>query len=762
MRDKVRFCRPLVQRSMKSAFPLAALCLSAVGLGWVPNGRAASPASDNQDWPAYGGGPKEIRYSHLTDINQGNVSQLQVAWTYDTDDGLGASETQPIVVNGVLFGLTPRHRVIALDGATGKLLWKFDSGVTGHGANRGLVYWSDGDDQRIFAGVQSFLYALNARTGTIIRSFGKEGRIDLREGLGREPEKQSIVLTTPGIIYKDTLIVGGRDPEKLPSPPGDIRAFDVRTGQVRWTFHTIPRPGEYGYDTWPKDAWKQSGSANNWAGMALDESRGIVYIPTGSAATDFYGADRLGDDLFANCLLALDANTGKRIWHFQGVKHDIWDRDFPSPPSLVTVKQNGKDVDAIAQTSKQGWVYLFDRVTGAPLFPLQSREYPSSDVPGEVASKTQSLPTKPQPFARQRLTEDLLTNRTPAAHQWAQEKFRTFRSNGQFVPLATGQETVIFPGFDGGAEWGGSAFDPETGLLYVNANDLAWTGGLTENGGASSPGQKVYLSNCAPCHGDNRAGAPPQIPSLVEIGSRRSPEQIRTLVRQGAGRMPSFPNIGPSEMDALLAYLTGGEDKELASKETPAVEEKYRFTGYHRFVDPDGYPAVAPPWGTLSAINLSTGEYAWKIPLGEYPELAAQGMRNTGTENYGGPVVTAGGLVFIGATNYDDKFHAFDKRTGRLLWEAKLPLAGNATPITYKINGRQYVVIYAAGGFARRATIPATAVPPGGMQAGGHQPAGVPPAAAPSEAAPEVPKSGGIYVAFALPDKSAPGASNKR
>ncbi len=360
------------------------LCLA----GWtlMPHVNAAPPSSENQDWPAYGGGPQEIRYSGLDQINKANVAGLQVAWTYDTEDGIGASETQPIVVKGVLFGLTPRHKVIALDAASGKQLWRFDSGVAGHGANRGLVYWTDGNDERIFAGVQSFLYALNARTGSIIRSFGTEGRIDMREGLGRDPALQSIVLTTPGIIYKDLLIVGGRDPEKLPSPPGDIRAFDVRTGQVRWSFHTIPHPGEYGYETWPKDAWKHSGSANNWPGMAVDETRGIVYVPTGSAASDFYGADRIGDDLFANCLLALDAKTGKRIWHFQEVKHDIWDRDFPSPPSLVTVKRNGKTIDAVAQTTKQGWVYLFDRTTGAPLFPIEYHSYPPSDVPGEVAA----------------------------------------------------------------------------------------------------------------------------------------------------------------------------------------------------------------------------------------------------------------------------------------------------------------------------------------------------------------------------------------
>lgn len=664
------------------------------------------------NWPAYGGGPEGTRYSDLKQINRSNVANLQVAWTYDTADGTGDGQTQPIMVDGVLFGLTPRHKLVALDAANGKLLWRFDSGVVGRGANRGLVYWSGGGEPRIFAAVQSFIYAIDARTGKVIPGFGKDGRIDLRENLGRDPEKQSIVETSPGIIYKDLLIVGDRTPESLPAPPGDIRAYDVRTGALRWTFHTIPHPGEPGYETWPKDAWTYTGAANNWASMALDEKRGIVYVPTGSAASDFYGADRLGDDLHANCLIALNAQTGQRLWHFQGVKHDIWDRDFPSPPVLVKVKHDGKMVDAVAQPSKQGWVFLFDRTTGAPLFPLEPKKYPASTTPGEVTSETQLLPTKPAPFARQLLTEDMLSNRSPAVHQWALEKFRTFHSDGQFVPFRVGQETVIFPGFDGGAEWGGSAFDPETGLLYVNANDVAWTSSLAENTGGTS-GLQLYRTQCASCHGDNMQGSPPQFPSLVGLNARRSAQQVQAVIRQGAGRMPPFPGLSAEASNSIAAYVLRGENKELAPIGT--TQPKYRFTGYHKFLDPDGYPAVAPPWGTLNAINLNTGEYAWKIPLGEYPEL---GLKNTGTENYGGPIVTAGGLVFIAATNFDRKFRAFDKRNGKLLWESTLPLSGNATPITYELAGKQYVVIYATNGKAGR---------------------GAP--------------SGGIYVAFALPDK---------
>jgi len=682
-----------------------ALCLAFVSL---------LPAADH-DWPAYGGGPADIRYSDLKQINRSNVKQLAVAWTYDTADGAGDPQTQPILVKGVLYGLTPRHKAFALDGATGKLRWTFDPGVAGRGPNRSVVYWSEGTDTRLFVAVQSFLYAVDTRTGKAILSFGKDGRIDLREGLGRDPEKQSIVLTSPGIIYKDLLIVGGRTPEALPAPTGDIRAFDARTGKLRWSFHTIPHPGEYGYETWPKDAWTYTGSANNWAGMAVDQKRGILYVPTGSAASDFYGGDRIGNDLFANTLLALKADTGQLLWHFQGVRHDIWDRDFPSPPCLVTVKRDGKSVDAVAQATKQGWLYLFDRVSGKPLFEIAYKHYPASDVPGELASDLQPLPTKPAPYARQQLSEDVLTNRTPAMHAWALEQYKKFRNGGQFVPLAVGQETVVFPGFDGGAEWGGQAFDPETGLFYINANDLAWTGSLAETNTANTA-RRVYQTNCANCHGDDRAGAPPQIPALTGLSGQRTTQQIAAVIRGGAGRMPSFPNLSAADVNAVTQFVLSGENKELASIGAPGAVAPYRFTGYHRFLDPEGYPAVQPPWGTLSAINLSTGAYAWKVPLGEYPALVAQGLKGTGSENYGGPIVTAGGLVFIAATNFDRKIRAFDKSTGDLLWEATLPFAGNATPITYELNGRQYVVIFATGGKAPR---------------------GVP--------------TGGAYVAYALP-----------
>jgi len=448
--------------------------------------------------------------------------------------------------------------------------------------------------------------------------------------------------------------------------------------------------------------------------MSLDSKRGILYVPTGSAAFDFYGADRLGDDLFANCLLALDAATGKRLWHFQEVRHDLWDRDLPAPPVLLSVTRDGKTIDAIAQTTKQGFVYLFDRTDGTPLFPIAYHKYPASTVPGEVAALEQPLPTKPAPFARQFLTESLLTNRTPEAHQWAVENFRTFRSEGQFVPFSLGKQTVVFPGLDGGAEWGGPAVDRQTGIIYINANDLAWTGSLALNTGGNSP-KGIYMSQCRVCHGENLAGSPPAFPSLLGIAERLSIRDVVVTIKNGKGRMPGFPNLTEDQVFALVDLLQNGKSKELASSAPLLVPMPYRFTGYKKFLDPDGYPAVAPPWGTLNAIDLNTGEYVWKVPLGVYPELAEKGMNQTGSENYGGPIVTAGGLLFIAAANFDKKFRAFDKSTGKLLWETTLPFSGNATPVTYQVNGRQYVVIAAGGGKDPRSP------------------------------------SGGVYVAFALP-----------
>jgi glucose dehydrogenase len=749
-------------------------------------------------WTVYNGGLDGDHYSKLAQINRGNVGQLKQAWSFDTGEK-GGIQTNPLIEGRTLYAYTPTQKVVALDAATGKLKWRFDSGVGGNQPARGLAWWTDGKQSRLFAGIMNFLYCLDPETGKPIESFGESGRIDLRKGLDRglggNFEEQSIVLTTPGVVYKDMIIVGGRNPEQHPAPPGDIRAFDVHTGTLRWVFHTIPRPGEPGYETWPPDAWKTAGAANNWGGMALDAEHGILYAPTGSAVFDFYGGDRVGNDLYANTILALDAKTGKRLWHFQGVHHDIWDRDFPSEPALFSFKRDGKTIDALAQTTKQGYLYLFDRISGKPLFPIHELPYPTSGIPGEVTSPTQPKPDAPEPFARQRLTEDMLTTRKPEAHDWAVKEFKTFNSGGQFFPFAVGKQTVIFPGFDGGAEWGGPAIDPATNVLYVNASEMAWTGGLIPATHGGSPGAQVYQAQCAMCHGPDRAGAPPAFPSLVDVFGHLSVQQVTGNVKKGNGRMPSFPNIDDAHLNALVEYLRTGSNaaKSDAPKELPSVPvqamtaqapadkagaqvyadrcavchgdhmegiapafpmligvggrltraqivdviqngknqmppapdlqgsdleallrfmqvgdqaqapagdespDKYTFTGYRKFLDPDGYPAIAPPWGTLNAIDLKTGKYLWKIPLGEYPELAAKGLKDTGTENYGGPIVTAGGVLFIGATIYDHELRAFDSRDGKLLWETELPYSGVATPATYMIDGKQYVVIAASG-----------------------------------------------------------------
>jgi quinoprotein glucose dehydrogenase len=661
---------------------------------------APAAFAQSTGWPVYNGGPDGDHYSRLSQINRANVHLLRQTWRYDSGES-GMLETNPLIVGRTLYGYTPTQKVIALDAATGKLKWTFDSGIVGLQPARGLTYWP-GDPKassgpRIFAGVMNFLYCLDAATGKPISSFGEQGRVDLRKDLGRPYETQSIALTTPGVIYEDLIIVGGRNPETHPAPPGYIRAYDIRTGQLRWTFHTIPLPGEPGYETWPKDAWRTAGAANNWAGMSLDVKHGILYAPTGSAVMDFYGGDRLGDDLYADTLLALDAGTGKRLWHFQGVHHDLWDRDFSSPPALFTITRDGQRIDALAQTTKQGYLYLFNRLTGEPLFPIQELPYPASTVPGEAASPTQPKPDLPEPFARQRLTEDMLTTRTPQAHAWAVKTFRSFRSNGQFVPFSQDSQTIVFPGYDGGGEWGGPAVDPTTDVLYVNSNEMAWTGGLVPAGAVHSHGEFVYRSQCAVCHGVDRAGSPPSFPSLIDIAQQLTADDIATTVRTGRGRMPAFPNIDDKSLDSLLRYLSGEKEKQQGTAETPSPDA-YIFTGYRKFLDPDGYPAFQPPWGTLNAIDLKNGKYLWKIPLGEYPELVEQGMVDTGSENYGGPIVTAGGVLFIGATIHDRKFRAFDTRDGKLLWESTLPFAGMAAPSTYMISGRQYVVIVSTGG----------------------------------------------------------------
>ncbi len=612
------------------------------------------------------------------------------------------------MVDGVLYGTTARVETFALDAATGREIWRFspseagfDAPPGGVGVNRGVAYWGNEDEGRILVTAGQQLFAIDARTGQPASDFGQSGSVDLREGLGRNASDLFVAASTPGAIYRDLFILGTRVHEGPgPSAPGHIRAYDVRTGAIRWTFRTIPGPGEFGHDTWPEDAWKVVGGANAWAGITVDRERGLVFLPTGSPAFDFWGGDRHGANLFGNSLVVLKAATGERVWHFQMVHHDLWDRDLPQSPVLLTVRRDGQEVDAVAQSTKSGHVFVFDRETGEPLFPIEERPFPASDLKGEKTYPTQPIPVKPPPFARQILDEDGVTDISPEARAAVLERLREVRSGGQFVPPST-EGTVLYPGFDGAAEWGGSAWDPETRLFYVNSNEMAWILQMLElpPAGEGGPlGARVYAQHCTVCHGIDKKGDPQgQFPRIDDLKNRLERKDAVAILKDGKGAMPAFAFLSNAETEAVVAHMYSETEPRSAAGEAATAGRPYSHMGYNRFLDPDGYPAVKPPWGTLNAIDLDAGEIRWTVPLGELPELTAKGIPPTGTENYGGPIVTAGGLIFIGATK-DEKFRAFDKRTGKVLWETTLPAGGYATPATYEVGGKQYVVIAAGGG----------------------------------------------------------------
>lgn len=693
----------------RAAVVAVALLLIAV---MYAGGRQTTPTATSVDWPVNGGDNAHTHYTTLSQISPDNVQQLSVAWTYDTGDQFDGSEMQanPVIVDGVLYATTPKVNVVALNAATGKLLWRFDPNngapPTSRIRHRGVTLAND----RVIFNYRNRLYALDKRTGVPIRTFGDSGWVDLRAGLGRPVEGLSVSASSPGVVFDNLFIIGSSVPEALPSAPGDIRAYDIETGALRWSFHTIPHPGEYGYDTWPKDAWKVAGGANAWSGVTLDSARAMIFAATGSASFDFYGANRLGDNLFANSIVALNARTGERVWHFQGIKHDLWDRDFPAAPALVTVTHDGKRVDAVAQITKTGHVFVLNRDNGTSLFPIEQRAMPRASLEGDVTADSQAFPVLPPAFARQTLTEDELTDRTPEAHATALKIFHEYKTTHPFDPPNT-KGTIIFPGVDGGGEWGGPAFDPETGVLYVNSNEMAWLLKMVPRSDRS-----VYGAFCATCHGNNRQGTAAGT-SLAEIDKRKTRSEISQVIRSGTGRMPAFATaLDGATINDLVTFLTTGNDIASTADSNPYYL-KYRSVGFDIFLDHEGYPGVKPPWGTLNAIDLNAGTIKWSIPFGEYPALAAQGLTNTGSDNYGGAIVTKNGLLIIAATTYDNKIRAFDKRTGKVLWSANLPAAGNATPSTYMVNGRQYIVI-ACGGGKNGA------------------------------------KSGGTFVAFALPDES--------
>ena len=664
------------------------------------------------DWAAHGATAAHTSYSPATQITPANVAQLQVAWTYRTGDARSDNRSQiqcnPIVIDDVLYATSAQLKVFALDAATGAQKWVFDpfeggEGPGSLGVNRGVVYWADGGDRRIFVAGGPWLYALDASTGRPITGFGERGRIDLRLGLDADTTGLSVLSNTPGAIYKDLLIVPTRLSEGPgPAAPGHVRAFDVRTGARRWIFHTIPRPGQPGHETWPADAWQRIGAANNWSGMSVDQARGLLFVPTGSAAFDFWGGNRLGQNLYANTLLALKADTGELVWHFQFVHHDIWDRDLPTAPVLGTVTKDGRTIDVVMQATKTGELYVFERESGRSLYPIEEVPAPASTLKGEQAWPTQPRSTLPA-FSRQHFSDATITSRTPEARAFVQKQLAGAKPFHKWQPPSE-EGTIIFPGFDGGAEWGGQAFDQASGYFFVNSNDMAWITHMlpidrTKETTQVARGRRHYQVNCAACHGIERKGDPTRvIPGLVDVDKKLSRAAALEIVTMGKGQMPPFQALSKTQRDEIVAYLFGDTPRIGAPSGDEGLPEiPYTFGGYTRLLDPDGFPGVTPPWGSLTAVDVGRGRIAWQVTLGDRPEARKPTDPPTGTENYGGPAITAGGVLFIGATN-DEKFRAFDMTTGAKLWETSLPAGGYATPATYVVDGRQFVVIAAGGG----------------------------------------------------------------
>ena len=650
-------------------------------------------------WSSYLGGPDRNHFSTLSQITKENVSRLKIAWQYEAPD-YGQMQMNPIVVDTILYGVTAALRVVALQAETGKEIWRYgDSLQVWHSTSRGVSYWEEGEDKRILFTKGHELFALNAITGKPITGFGVNGKVDMHIGMPETAKDKFVISNTPGTIFEDLIIMPLRVSEDAGAAPGNIMAFNIKTGKLEWVFHTIPLSGEAGNETW-EDKNPLVGAANNWAGMAVDEDRGVLYVPTGSAAPDFYGGIRKGSNLFANCLLALDAKTGRRLWHFQFTHHDIWDRDPPAPPNLITITRNGKKIPAVAQVTKQGYVYVFHRETGDPLFDINEVPVPSSSLKGEKAWETQPFPVSPKPFARQ---SSELTENDVNPYAKNQEELKAILNTADkriYAPPGL-KPVLLFPGYDGAAEWGGASADPEDGILYVNSNEMAWILEMEENKPdleGLSYGESVYQKYCAVCHQKDRSGmAASGFPSLINISDKLSKEELLKQIKLGKGMMIGFPQLTSIEKEGLISFLMDENDKrEVVSRLSESEEIPYKHKGYNKFLTSDGLPAISPPWGTLHAIDLNSGEFIWSVPFGETPELKEQGYPTTGTENYGGAVVTENGLLFIGATK-DGYFRVFDKHNGKVLWEFKLPAAAFATPAMYEVNGKQYIAIACGG-----------------------------------------------------------------
>lgn len=666
------------------------------------------------DWRSYKSDKASSSFSPLRQINKANVHELEVAWTFKAkdpeDENGGRIECNPIVVGRRMFLLSPNLKLYAIDAATAEEIWMFDpfAGTQGGGVSRGLAYWEDGSEARILFSAGKDLYSIDAQSGIPDSSFGDGGKVNLNIGLGRDPSKISVSASSPGVVFQNLLIMGSTTGEGYDAAPGHVRAYDIRNGEISWIFHTIPQPGEFGYDTWPEDAYKTTGGANVWGGMSLDSEKEIVYLPTGSAAYDFYGGYRKGENLFANCIVALDANTGERRWHFQTVHHDLWDYDLPCPPNLIDLEIEDKKIEALAQVSKNGFVYVLDRETGRPVFPIEEREVPATDLIGEHSWPTQPVPLKPPPFARQQFTEKDLNHLKEEDRLIVEARLRETAYETVFTPPST-DGSLMIPGANGGANWGGAAADPDRGMLFINSHDWptlpkmkAISSEAAEMGDADLP-VRLYRKNCASCHGINREGQHPAIPGLVDLEERMSETSVMALLENGKGLMPSFAHLSTKRREQIVRYIfdkienPAAQQVDLEPEKMDAEDLRYiSANGYAFLNSEDGYPAISPPWGTLTAYDLNAGEIAWQVPLGEYKELTEQGIPPTGTLNWGGPAVTAGGLVFIAATQ-DQMFRAFDRDSGEILWETKLPTGGFATPSVYAVDDKQYVVIACGG-----------------------------------------------------------------